>query len=216
MNSIEVSAKNVEQAIEIGLFKLGVSREDVKIAVLNEGGLFDKAKVRLIVNDPNAEVSDTEILVNEFVEKMNLNVIASVVEDENGIKVDFAGTDIGTIIGKRGETLDSIQYLLSQMINKGKSKQDSKRVFVDCSGYREKREGTLKVLAHRMADKAVRERKISKLEPMNAYERRIIHLALEGRNDVKTESQNKAPNRFITIIPNNLQTSTKEARSHND
>ena len=216
MNSIEVSAKNVEQAIEIGLFKLGVARENVKVAVLSEGGLFDKAKVRLIVNDPNAEVSETELLVNEFVEKMKLNVVASVVEDEEGVKIDFAGTDIGTIIGKRGETLDSVQYLLGQMINKGKTKQESRRVFVDCSGYREKREGTLKVLAHRMADKAVRERRISKLEPMNAYERRIIHLALEGRGDVKTESQNKAPNRFITIIPNNLSTNTKEARSHND
>ncbi|MBP3630327.1 MAG: KH domain-containing protein [Clostridia bacterium] len=216
MNSIEVSAKNVEQAIEIGLFKLGVARENVKVAVLSEGGLFDKAKVRLIVNDPNAEASETELLVNEFVEKMKLNVVASVVEDEEGVKIDFAGTDIGTIIGKRGETLDSVQYLLGQMINKGKTKQESRRVFVDCSGYREKREGTLRVLAHRMADKAVRERRISKLEPMNAYERRIIHLALEGRGDVKTESQNKAPNRFITIIPNNLSTNTKEARSHND
>ena len=216
MNSIEVSAKNVEQAIEIGLFKLGVARENVKVAVLSEGGLFDKAKVRLIVNDPNAEASETELLVNEFVEKMKLNVVASVVEDEEGVKIDFAGTDIGTIIGKRGETLDSVQYLLGQMINKGKTKQESRRVFVDCSGYRDKREGTLRVVAHRMADKAVRERRISKLEPMNAYERRIIHLALEGRGDVKTESQNKAPNRFITIIPNNLSTNTKEARSHND
>ena len=216
MNSIEVSAKNVEQAIEIGLFKLGVSRDDVKIAVLSEGGLFDKAKVRLIVNDPNAEVSETELLVNEFVEKMKLNVVATTVEDEESVKIDFAGADIGTIIGKRGETLDAVQYLIGQMINKGKSKQESKRVFVDCSGYREKREGTLKVLAHRMADKAVRERKISKLEPMNAYERRIIHLALEGRGDVKTESQDKAPYRFITIIPNNLSANTKDARSHND
>ena len=215
MNTIEVSAKNVEQAIEIGLFKLGVSREDVKIAVISEGGLFDKAKVRLIVNDPNAEVSDNELLVNEFVEKMKLNVVATVTEDETGIKIDFAGADIGTLIGKRGETLDSIQYILGQMINKGKSRAESKRVFVDCSGYREKREGTLKVLAHRMADKAVRERRISKLEPMNAYERKIIHLALEGREDVTTESQNKEPNRFITIIPKNM-TQSKEARSHND
>ena len=215
MNTIEVSAKNVEQAIEIGLFKLGVSRDDVKIAVISEGGLFDKAKVRLIVNDPNAEVSDNELLVNEFVEKMKLNVVATVTEDETGIKIDFAGADIGTLIGKRGETLDSIQYILGQMINKGKSRAESKRVFVDCSGYREKREGTLKVLAHRMADKAVRERRISKLEPMNAYERKIIHLALEGREDVTTESQNKEPNRFITIIPKNI-TQSKEARSHND
>lgn len=215
MNTIEVSAKNVEQAIEIGLFKLGVSRDDVKIAVISEGGLFDKAKVRLIVNDPNAEVSDNELLVNEFVEKMKLNVVATVTEDEAGIKIDFAGADIGTLIGKRGETLDSIQYILGQMINKGKSRAESKRVFVDCSGYREKREGTLKVLAHRMADKAVRERRISKLEPMNAYERKIIHLALEGREDVTTESQNKEPNRFITIIPKNI-TQSKEARSHND
>lgn len=215
MNSIEVSAKNVEQAIEIGLFKLGVKREDVKIAVISEGGLFDKAKVRLVVNDPNAEVSESEMIVNEFIEKAKLDVVATVTEDEVGVKVDFAGAEIGTLIGKRGETLDSVQYILGQMINKGKTKQESRRVFVDCSGYREKREGTLKVLAHRMADKAVRERRISKLEPMNAYERRIIHLALEGRSDVTTESQDREPHRYITIIPNNIN-SNKEARSHND
>lgn len=215
MNSIEVSAKNVEQAIEIGLFKLGVKREDVKIAVISEGGLFDKAKVRLVVNDPNAEVSESEMIVNEFIEKAKLDVVATVTEDEVGVKIDFAGAEIGTLIGKRGETLDSVQYILGQMINKGKTKQESRRVFVDCSGYREKREGTLKVLAHRMADKAVRERRISKLEPMNAYERRIIHLALEGRSDVTTESQDREPHRYITIIPNNIN-SNKEARSHND
>ncbi len=216
MNSIEVSAKNVEQAIEIGLFKLGVTRDEVKIAVLSEGSLFDKAKVRLVVNDPNAETTETEAIVNEFIEKTNLKVVATVTEDEAGVKIDFAGADIGTLIGKRGDTLDAVQYLLSQIINKGKGRGESRRVFCDCSGYREKREGTLKVLAHRMADKAVRERRVSKLEPMNAYERKIIHLALEGRGDVKTESQNKEPNRFITIVPNNLSQSSKEARSHND
>lgn len=216
MESIEVSAKNVDQAIEIGLFKLGKTREEVKVAILSEGGLFDKAKVRLIVDDPNAPQTEAERLVNEFVEKIKLNVVATVVEEEDHIDVDFAGSDIGTLIGKRGDTLDAIQYMLNQMLNKGKTREESKRVHVDCSGYREKREGTLKVLAHRMADKAVRERRISKLEPMNAYERRVIHLALEGRTDVTTESQDREPHRFITIIPKNMTPTAKEARSHND
>ena len=138
MESIEVSAKNVDQAIEIGLFKLGKTREEVKVAVLSEGGLFDKAKVRLIVDDPNAPKSEAEQLVNEFIEKIKLNVVATVVEEEDHINVDFAGSDIGTLIGKSGDTLDAIQYMLNQMINKGKTKQESKRVHADCSGYREK------------------------------------------------------------------------------
>ncbi len=214
MNSIEISAKNVDQAIEIGLFKLNANRDDVQIVVLSEGSLFDKARVRMVLKSEVANMSEIELLVAEFTQKMGLQIIPTVTEKEDEILIDYAGKDIGSIIGKRGETLDALQYLLNCIINKHKKHGDYKKVKVDCSGYREKREGTLKVLAHRMADKAVKEHRPSKLEPMNAYERKIIHLALQNRDDVTTLSKDAEPHRYITIIPSNID--EKYKRDFND
>lgn len=201
MNSIDVSGKTVEQAIEIGLYKLNTTRENVKIIVLDEGGLFDKAKVKLILNSAYENQSATEKIVNDLVEKMKLNVAATIEEKDNNIKIDFVGEDVGTIIGKRGDVLDSLQYILSQIFNKNTKKDEFIRVTIDCEGYRQKREDTLKNLANRLADRALKENRPKKLEPMNAYERKIIHLALEGRKNITTISKNEEPNRYITITP---------------
>ena len=201
MNSIEVSGKTVEQAIEIGLYKLSANREDVKVIVLDEGGLFDKAKVKLILNSAYEELSETERLVNDLADKMNLNITATVDEEPNLVKINFIGEDIGTIIGKRGDTLDSLQYLISQILNKNTTKDSNIKVIIDCEGYRNKREDTLTNLANRLADKVIKENKPHKLEPMNAYERKIVHMALEGRKNVTTVSKNEEPHRFITIMP---------------
>ena len=215
MNSVEISAKSVEQAIEIALFKLNAKREDVKVIVLEEGGLFDKAKVKVILNSAYENQTDVEKLVNDFTDKLGLKLTGLVEETSDSVKINFVGEDIGTIIGKRGDVLDSIQYLLSQIINKNANKETTRKVIVDCNGYRAKREGTLKVLAHRLADKAVKEHKPAKLEPMNSYERKIIHLALEGRKDVTTVSKDEEPHRYITIIPNKNENPDK-TRSFND
>ena len=216
MNSIEVSAKSIDQAIEIGLFKLNAKKEDVKIIVLEEGGLFDKARVKLILNSALENLTDIEQLVNNFTEKMGLKVAGTIEETPEQVKINFVGEDIGVLIGKRGDVLDSIQYILSQIINKNATKDTNRKVLVDCNGYREKREGTLKVLANRLADKAIKERKPAKLEPMSAYERKIIHLALEKREDVTTVSKNEEPNRYITIIPNKNNDNPNKTRAYND
>lgn len=201
MNSIEVTGKTVEQAIEIGLYKLNTTREEVKVIVLDEGGLFDKAKVKLILNSAYENLSDTEKLINDLTEKMNLNVSATVEEKPNQLNINFIGEDIGTIIGKRGDTLDALQYIISQIVNKNTNKETFIKVMIDCEGYRKKREDTLVNLANRIADRAIRENKPRKLEPMNAYERKIVHMALEGRKNITTESKNTEPNRYVTIIP---------------
>ena len=216
MNSIEVSAKSIDQAIEIGLFKLNAKKEDVKIIILEEGGLFDKARVKLILNSALENLTDIEQLVNNFTEKMGLKVAGTIEETPEQVKINFVGEDIGVLIGKRGDVLDSIQYILSQIINKNATKDTNRKVLVDCNGYREKREGTLKVLANRLADKAIKERKPAKLEPMSAYEIKIIHLALEKREDVTTVSKNEEPNRYITIIPNKNNDNPNKTRAYND
>jgi len=201
MNSIEVTGKTVEQAIEIGLYKLNAAKDDVKIIVLDEGGLFDKAKVKLILNSAYEELSDTEKLINDITEKMQLNVTSTIEEKPNQLSINFIGEDIGNIIGKRGDTLDALQYLISQIINKNNKKEDFIKVVLDCEGYRKKRETTLTSLANRLADKVVKENRSHKLEPMNAYERKIVHMALEGRKNVTTVSKNEEPHRYITIMP---------------
>lgn len=201
MNSIEVTGKTVEQAIEIGLYKLNVTKDEVKIFVLDEGGLFDKARVKLILNSAYEELSDNEKLINDLTEKMQLNISATVDETEKDIKINFIGEDIGVIIGKRGDTLDALQYLVSQIINKNKSREENLKVILDCEGYRKRREDTLTNLANRLADKVARENKAHKLEPMSAYERKIVHMALEGRKNITTISKNEEPHRYITIMP---------------
>ena len=201
MNSIEVTGKTVEQAIEIGLYKLNVTKDDVKIIVLDEGGLFDKAKVKLILNSAYEELSDTEKFINNLTEKMKLNLSATIEETPKQLSINYIGEDIGTIIGKRGDTLDALQYLISQIINKNNKKDDFVKVILDCEGYRKKRETTLTSLANRLADRVIKENKSHRLEPMNAYERKIVHMALEGRKNVTTISKNEEPNRYITIMP---------------
>lgn len=201
MNSIDVSGKTVDQAIEIGLYKLNATKDDVKIIVLEEGGLFDKAKVKLILKSAYENQTETEKIINDLVDKMQLNVATTIEEKEKNIKINFVGEDVGVIIGKRGDVLDSLQYILSQIFNKNTKKDDYIKVLIDCEGYRQKREDTLKNLANRLADRAIKENKPKKLEPMSAYERKIIHLALEGRKNVTTISKNEEPNRYITIMP---------------
>jgi len=201
MNSIEVTGKTVEQAIEIGLYKLNATKEDVKVFVLDEGGLFDKAKVKLILNSAYEELSETERFVNDLTEKMQLNLSATVEETPKQIKINFVGEDIGTVIGKRGDTLDSLQYIISQIINKDKPREENVKVILDCEGYRKRREDTLTNLANRLADKVARENREHRLEPMSAYERKIVHMALEGRKNITTLSKNEEPHRYITIMP---------------
>lgn len=201
MNSIEVTGKTVEQAIEIGLYKLNVTKDDVKVFVLDEGGLFDKAKVKLILNTAYEELSENERFINDLTEKMQLNLSATVEETSKEVKINFVGEDIGVIIGKRGDTLDALQYLISQIINKNKSRDENIKVILDCEGYRKRREDTLTNLANRLADKVARENKAHKLEPMSAYERKIVHMALEGRKNITTVSKNEEPHRYITIMP---------------
>ena len=201
MNSIEVTGKTVEQAIEIGLYKLNVTKDDVKIFVLDEGGLFDKAKVKLILNTAYEELSENEKFINDLTEKMQLNISSTVDETGKDVKINFIGEDIGIIIGKRGDTLDALQYLVSQIINKNRNRDENVKVILDCEGYRKRREDTLTNLANRLADKVARENKAHKLEPMSAYERKIVHMALEGRKNITTVSKNEEPYRYITIMP---------------
>ena len=145
--------------------------------------------------DLNGHVAET--FLREITEKMGLNLKISIQGNESCIYVEMDGKDSGTIIGKRGQTLDAIQYLTSLVVNKDKEKYQ--RVIVDAENYREKRERTLEQLANRLADKVIKSRKSVRLEPMNPYERKVIHATLQVNPRVTTRSEGEEPYRRVII-----------------
>ena len=199
MKSIEVQGKTVDQAIEIGLYKLEAKREDVKIQILEEASLFTKAKVRLSLATESESEANVKALAEEFMKAMGLVVDIYVEEREEEFFIDITGEDAALLIGKRGDNLDATQYLFSQMLNKGKSHEEYRKVIIDSAGYKAKREETLKGVALRTASKVARENRNIALEPMNAFERRIIHSTLSEHAKVETESRGNEPNRYVVI-----------------
>ena len=207
MTDYEFTGKTVDEAVDEGLKALGLTREEADIQVLDEGkkgGLFTKgvkARVRI-----GRKKTDGERAV-EFLDGMfgMLGVTATTELEEGGenTKINVITPNSYALIGHRGEMLDALQVLAGAVANIGR--EEYKRVVVDCEGYREKREETLKRLANKLAEKAVRYGKKLSLEPMTPYERRIIHAALADSTEVKTASEGKEPNRYIVVIPNNLR-----------
>lgn len=199
--SIETQASSVDLAVEKALVELGVSREKADVEILQKGGLFSKAKVRVTVKD-TAKDKMAEFF-NGTLERMGLVSRATVEEKDGTLYVTIAGDDSGVAIGYRGEALDAFQYLALTFLNEQKC--DFKKVVVDCENYREKRKETLTALALRLAQKAVRlQRKIA-LEPMNPFERRIIHSALADSEFAGTESEGEEPARYIVIVPKGVE-----------
>lgn len=135
--------------------------------------------------------------LKDVTEKMGIEVTVTAHENDNSIYIDINGKDSGTVIGKRGQTLDAIQYLTRLVVNKDDEKY--KRVVVDAENYRAKREKTLEQLASRLADKVVRTKKSVRLEPMNPYERKIIHATLQGNPKITTRSEGEEPYRRVII-----------------
>lgn len=143
----------------------------------------------------NGHIAET--FLRDITQKMGLNLRIRVRGNDNCIYIDMDGKDSGTIIGKRGQTLDAIQYLTSLVVNKDQDKYI--RVVVDAEHYREKREKTLEQLANRLADKVIKTRKSVRLEPMNPYERKIIHATLQSNPRIITRSEGEEPYRRVII-----------------
>ena len=135
--------------------------------------------------------------LTEITEKMGLELDITAKSGEESLYVDIKGKDSGTVIGKRGQTLDAIQYLTSLVVNKDEEKYT--RVVVDAENYRKKRERTLEQLANRLADKVVRTKRPVRLEPMNPYERKVIHATLQSNPNVTTKSEGEEPYRRVII-----------------
>ena len=170
--------------------KSGEHKRDLAESSLNIE-VVDKSKLQ--------DVEEHEALdfLKDITEKMGLNLGFSVKAGDDVVYIEMDGKDSGTIIGKRGQTLDSIQYLTSLVINKDRDKYI--KVVIDAENYRAKRQKTLEQLANRLATKVVKTKKYVRLEPMNPYERKIIHATLQQNPDVSTRSEGEEPYRRVVI-----------------
>lgn len=204
MKVVEGSGRNVEEAAEGALRELGVSRDRVEIEVLEEPsrgflGLLGgrPARVRVVLRETVSERA------RDFLEQVvgAMGVQASIVleETDEEINIGLEGNQLGILIGRRGETLNALQYLLNLSANKDQAER--KKIMLDVEGYRKKREATLVQLATKLAEKAKRRGRSVVLEPMNPQERRIIHMTLRGRDDIYTFSEGEEPFRKIIIAP---------------
>ncbi len=205
MRSVVKISKTVEEAVDMALKELGVNEEDVHVEVLEEPskGLFgligtrDAAVKVTVTNDP---VEIVENFLNRILLGMNVNGSCVVEKEGSCLYVDIVNinsSDMGIVIGKRGNTLDAIQYLLSLAVNKNRDQYI--KVIVDAEGYRKRREDTLIRLANKMAQKAKYSNRPVRLEPMNPYERRIIHSALQHVEGIDTHSEGEDPYRRVVI-----------------
>lgn len=197
----EYKASSVDEAIRIGLEEMGLTREQAVVEVLEQGGFLKKAKVS-IEKKPSAADAVVKF-VKDIAEFLEAECTFEATETADRVTVLISGDEAGKLIGYRGDVLDAIQYIASVVLNK--EHKEYKRVTIDCENYREKREESLKKLAERLAEKAVRTARKVRLEPMNPAERRVIHSALQGNAEVETVSVGNEPNRYLTIIPKNMK-----------
>lgn len=203
MKTIDMTGKTVDDAVKNALDELNTTKDKVEIEILDQGskGLFNligtrPAKVRVNVKRDCAY--EAKSFLKEILDNMGIKAEIEVKEEENTLKIHMNGPDMGILIGYRGETLDALQYLISLNINKNHN-DDYKRVILDTENYRKKREETIQRLAVKIANKAIRTGRIVKLEPMNPYERRIIHSVLQNNPDVQTYSEGEEPYRRVVV-----------------
>lgn len=203
MDYIEVSAKTVNDAIIEACQKLEVSSDKLDYEVIEEGAsgflgigskpAVIKVRVKCSIKD------DAKNFLNDVFAAMKMTVVVEVQydEEEKRMDIELSGDDMGVLIGKRGQTLDSLQYLVSLVVNK--NVDEYIRVKVDTENYRERRKETLENLAKNIAYKVKRNKRPVSLEPMNPYERRIIHSALQNDKYVTTHSEGDEPFRRVVV-----------------
>jgi spoIIIJ-associated protein len=226
MKSIEISARTVAEAIQLALAQLGKDRDEVAIEVLEAGGEEEEALVRVTSVDDDEEAGAVpqadppaigtvdqiaRRILEELLERMDIHGYVTAVrstvpgqrgEPEETITLHVEGADeeaMGLLIGRRGETLRSLQFMVNLLVSRKVQKWP--QVVVDVGNYRQRRQESLEGLARRMAERVRQSGRPLMLEPMGAYERRIVHLALRSDPTVYTESSGEGENRKVVIYP---------------
>lgn len=212
IKTIEKEGSSIEEAISIAVSELGVDRDAVSIEIIEKGksGFFGfgsvKAKVKISYEAIEEKVSvasdaksnDAVAFIDTLLEKMNIEGKATLVSlDDEFMNINIEAKQMGAVIGRRGDTLDAIQYITSLVVNKNKDKHI--KINLDIENYREKRKESLERLAINMSSKALKYKKNMTLEPMSPYERRIIHAKLQEVKGITTYSTGNEPNRRVVI-----------------
>lgn len=204
MDFIEITAKTLDDAITEASIQLGTTSDNIQYEIVDKGtsgflGLGSKeAKIKVWVK--STPVEEVKKFLSDVFKAMNLGNVEILVDtDENYsfLDVNLKGDDMGVLIGKRGQTLDSLQSLASLVVNK--NSESFIRVKLDTENYRKRRKDTLENLARNIAFKVKKSRKVVSLEPMNPYERRIIHSALQNDKYVATHSEGEEPFRHVVV-----------------
>ena len=203
MEFIEISAKNVDDAITQATVQLGITSDQLEYEVLDKGstgflGIGSKNAVIKARKKFSIDENVVEFLSSIFdAMKMEVEILVAVNEEDHTIEVELKGDDMGILIGKRGQTLDSLQYLTNLAINK--HSDEYYKVKIDTEDYRKRRKETLENLAKNIAYKVKRTKRPVSLEPMNPFERRIIHSALQNDRYVTTHSEGDEPYRHVVV-----------------
>lgn len=202
MKTVESSGKTIDEAILMAVAQLGVQRDNLEIEILEEPvkglfGLIGGRDARIRASIKKTMGDNAKEFLSELLDLMGVEAIIDVTESNDQINIELKGRGMGLLIGHRGETLDALQYLTSLVVNR--EGQEYKRITLDTENYRKKREETLKRLAKRLGYKVAKTRKKITLEPMNPFERRIIHAALQNDNYVRTYSEGEEPYRRVVI-----------------
>ena len=198
--------KTVDDAVEAALAELGVGKDDVEITVLTEGnkGLFGlgskEAEVKVTVIEKSSEEIARDFL-NTVLEGIGLEASVDISTDEERMNIEISGESMGVIIGRRGETLSALQYLTSLVVNR--KTEGYTKISIDTENYKKKREESLIKLANKTAEKVIKYRRNITLDPMNPYERRVIHSAISEIEGVSSRSVGEEPYRKIIISSNN-------------
>lgn len=204
MREITARGETVEEAVQTALEQLNTTKDQVELNVIDEGskgflGVFGAKPAIVSVTMLKDPIKHTEEFIKNITKEMNVLVDLKTTVNDNHVTFEVSGEKIALLIGKRGQTLNALQYIVQLVLNK--DSDHFYHVTLDAEGYRQRRKETLESLANRMASKAKRINRKVALEPMPAFERKIIHSVLQTRNDVQTYSEGDDPHRHIVIEP---------------
>jgi len=203
LKTIEVQGRTEEEAIESALEQLGMSRDDVSVEIVEQArsGFLGLKNTPAVIKVQYEAKEDRAQQVDSFLtglfQRMDIDVSLDIKEEEGAISVILTGKDPGALIGRRGETLDALQHLTNYIVNR--SVTGRIRINLDAENYRQRRNEALENLASRTAGKVMKYRRNMTLDPMNAYERHVIHTALQEHEHVSTFSVGSEPNRRVVV-----------------
>lgn len=203
MKIIEMTGKTVDEALKNALNQLNLTEDKVEVEVIQESSkgflnLIGNKPAKILVKVKRDYIHDGKVFLRNVLDSMGIESEISFKEENDVLHINITGPKMGLIIGYRGETLDSLQYLVSLVVNKGHD-IPYKKVVLDTENYRAKREETLKRVAQKTAYKVRKTGRTFKLEPMNPYERRVIHSALQDNEFIYTYSEGDEPYRRVVI-----------------